>query len=315
MLNTMEKALSWPGGKRFAFSVFDDTDLATLASVAPVYALLADLGLRTTKSVWPLAGDPGRACLGGSTCAEADYRQWLLSIQDQGFEIALHGATYHTSSREETIRGLDEFRRVFGRDPVCCATHAFNAEGMYGGEARLSGIRAVAFTLLTGFKRWRRWRGHVEGDPLFWGDVCRQRVKYYRNFVFAEIDTLGACPWMPYHDPARPWVSYWFAGTEGGDVGRFNAALSPENQDRLERSGGACIMYTHFAKGFFRDGAIDRLFRQRMERLAAKDGWFVPVGQLLDYILQTRGPLEITRRARAKLEWKWLWHKMRKGTA
>ena len=34
----------WPDGKRFAFTVFDDTDRATLDNVREVYALLADLG-------------------------------------------------------------------------------------------------------------------------------------------------------------------------------------------------------------------------------------------------------------------------------
>ena len=48
-------------------------------------------------------------------------------------------------------------------------------------------------------------RGHVEGDPLFWGDLCRDRVRYVRNFTFADVNTLASCPLMPYHDPKRPW--------------------------------------------------------------------------------------------------------------
>ena len=44
----------WPGNKSFAFSVFDDTDSQTLEKGKAVYALLADLGFRTTKSVWPI---------------------------------------------------------------------------------------------------------------------------------------------------------------------------------------------------------------------------------------------------------------------
>src|SRR5437899_2238785 len=43
---------SWPEGKDFAFTIIDDTDNATLARIRPIYELLSELGLRTTKTVW-----------------------------------------------------------------------------------------------------------------------------------------------------------------------------------------------------------------------------------------------------------------------
>ena len=46
----------WPGGKSFAFTIFDDPDSQTLEAGREVYALLADLGFRTTKGVWPIRG-------------------------------------------------------------------------------------------------------------------------------------------------------------------------------------------------------------------------------------------------------------------
>ena len=46
----MNKKLQWPDGKDFAFTIFDDTDLATLDNVNEVYSLLSDYGLITTKS-------------------------------------------------------------------------------------------------------------------------------------------------------------------------------------------------------------------------------------------------------------------------
>ena len=58
--------IDWPDGKSFAFTVFDDTDNATVERVSPVYALRTDLGLRTTKSVWPLEGE-GALKFSGST--------------------------------------------------------------------------------------------------------------------------------------------------------------------------------------------------------------------------------------------------------
>ena len=42
----------FPEGKRFAFSIVDDTDMATLERVKPIYEVLERYGLRTTKTVW-----------------------------------------------------------------------------------------------------------------------------------------------------------------------------------------------------------------------------------------------------------------------
>jgi peptidoglycan/xylan/chitin deacetylase (PgdA/CDA1 family) len=305
--------IPWPEGKRFAFTVFDDTDEATLENTRPVYDFLRDLGFRTTKSVWPIAGEQ-EPVLGGSTCDDDDYRQWLLQLEAEGFEIALHSATYHSSPREDTIRAFDRFKEIFGSDPASLAIHTSNAEGVYWGTERVSGIRALVYNALTRFRRRRHFRGHLEGDPLFWGDVCKARLKYVRNFVFPDINTLDACPWMPYHDPTRPYVNYWFASSEGGTLDSFNRTIGEENQNRLEEKGGACIMYTHFAKGFYRNGEIEPRFRALMERLAARQGWFVPVTELLDYIQARKGLHELTSRQRAALEWKWLRHKVLVGT-
>jgi hypothetical protein len=49
----------FPNNKKFAFTILDDTDLSTAENVGPVYRLLAELGMRTTKSVWPLASVRG----------------------------------------------------------------------------------------------------------------------------------------------------------------------------------------------------------------------------------------------------------------
>ena len=48
------RRVEWPEGKRFAFTVFDDTDSARLENVRELYAFLTDVGLRTTKTAWAL---------------------------------------------------------------------------------------------------------------------------------------------------------------------------------------------------------------------------------------------------------------------
>ena len=72
---------------------------------------------------------------------------------------------------------------------------------------------------------------------------------------------------MPYHDPARPFVNYWFASSEGANVDSFTTTLSENNLDRLAEEGGVCIMYTHFADRFVENGKINWWFRKLMDRL------------------------------------------------
>ena len=276
--------------------------------------LLADCGFRTTKLVWVVAGDPRRGQCAGQTCADPDYLQWVLELQARQFEIGFHNATWHGLPRPDIQAALDRFAVLFGHDPLTAANHTGVEESMYWGEARLTGWRALLYALLTRFRNRGRYRGHVQGDRYFWGDLCQRRIKYFRNFVFRDINTLKICPYMPYYDPRKAWVNNWFASSDGHDVRAFNRCLAEANQDRLEEQGGACVMYTHFAKGFIEGGRLNPRFQQLMKRLARKNGWFVPVATLLDHLAAAGGRREITNSQRRRLERKWLCEKILTGT-
>ena len=43
--------MTWPNGKRFAFTIIDDTDKSTVENIKPVYDYLYSHGLKTTKTV------------------------------------------------------------------------------------------------------------------------------------------------------------------------------------------------------------------------------------------------------------------------
>ncbi len=314
MMSATQNQPQWPDGKQFAFTIFDDTDYATLANVRPVYSFLSDCGFRTTKSVWPLRGRAAPVCE-GSTCEDPQYLDWLLGLRAAGFEIGFHMATFHSSLREETMAGLDRFGSMFGCQPVCMANHVGCLENVYWGSYRLTGVHRCIYDLLTRFHNRKISFGHVEGDGHFWGDICKARVKYVRNFVFPEINTLKTCPFMPYHDPNRPFVNYWFASSEGARVASFVECINEAAQDRLEAEGGACIMYAHLACGFFQDGRLEPKFERLMKRLSSKNGWFVPASTLLDYLRAARGVHLITDLERSRLERTWLLWKMRNGTS
>jgi hypothetical protein len=304
----------WPQGKRFAFTVFDDTDCSTVENVAPVYDFLADCGFRTTKSCWPVSGDPALGSWMGQTCDDHDYLRLVLRLQSLGFEIGWHGATWHSVLREKTAEALEQFAKVFGHFPYTAANHAEVDEAIYWGDHRLTGIYSSLYNLVTGFRNRNRFKGHVEDNPHFWGDLCKNNIRYFRNFVFQDINTLKACPFMPYHDLQRPYVNYWFASSNGNKVGSFIKCLAEPNQDRLEEEGGACIMYTHFANGFMEGGQLLPQFKQMMKRLAAKEGWFVPVYTLLDYLYEVQGAHTITNAERRSLERKWFLEKVLVGS-
>lgn len=304
----------WPQGKTFCFTIFDDPDGQSPEMAQLVYRFLADHGIFTTKGVWPLA--PRReASDPGATCGNPAYLAQLKALQEEGFEMGFHNATSHTSTREETREGLERFREYFGDYPSSMANHFFSKEGIYFGEARLSGWRRAAYNALTLGRRRGEYTGEIEGHENFWGDLCQQHIRYVRNFTFREINTLKICPWMPYYDPQRPFVKAWYASAEGANVESLLDLLTEQNQDRLEQEGGLCIAYTHFGHGFVDNGKLSPRFCELIRRLSRKPGWFVPVATVLDHLKPAAGCTVLDDRKRAWLERRWLREKIFHGTS
>ena len=305
--------VEWPEGRRFAFTIFDDPDGQSLATSKLVYDFLRDLGLRTTVAVWTLPPVRERNSR-GETCGNPHYLKHVLKLQESGFEIAWHNATAHTCTREETLEGLNRFQLHFGHDPFSGVNH-YNGEALYWGPGRLGGIRRAVYLAMTRFAASGKHFGEVEGHATFWGDLCQSRIRYYRNFVFSDLNTLKRCPWMPYVDLERPWVRNWFASSEGAQAPAFLKAIADEKQDRLEEEGGACILYTHFGHGFVQDGRLNPEFVRLMTRLASKGGWYVPTRVMLDYLAERRGICVLPPDVRQRLESRWLAEKVFRGTS
>lgn len=307
--------IEWPDGKRFAFTIIDDTEGSTLENVGPIYDLLQKHGMRTTKTVWPLAfREPPR--FGGGTLEDPDYRAWVVGLAERGFEIAFHGATDHSSLRSDTKRALEVFRETFGHDPKLHANHLGQVEGIYWGAARIDGPPRLLYRLVNGsLRRNTKYYGHVEGSPYFWGDLCRDRITYVRNLSFSDINTLKVSPITPYHDSLRPFVRYWFSASEGPSYKAFCDLISEANQDRLLEEGGACLAYSHFGFGFVDKGQVRPEFAQLIERLSGLPGWFVPASTLLDFLRSQPGwREEADRKILRNMQYHWLRSRLRHGT-
>jgi len=308
--------MRWPQGRSFAFTIFDDTDLSVPGNFERVYDCLGELGFRTTKSVWPLTSKGQLARdVEGSSCDDPAYLRYVLQLQANGFEIGYHNSSHTGFTREGVVRALDRFRELFGHDPYTMTNHQQNPEAMYWGAARLSQPLSTVYRMAQRGVGTRA-AGQDPSSPYFWGDICQQRIKYVRGFVFPEVNTLAACPAMPYHDPQRPYVRAWFASTYGSWWSDFRVALSPQRQDELEESGGACIIYAHVGAQFQdTDGSLRPEFKQLMSRLSRLNGWFVPVHEMLDYMVKEKGLAKLSWTQRQAQEWRWFGHKIKvRGT-
>ena len=274
----------FPENKQFAFSILDDTDDSTVENVKPIYDLLTNLGMKTTKTVWASDCPEGSPLyFAGQTLQDAAYLKFVHDIKDEGFELAWHGATMESSKRARTMEALDFFEREFGYYPVLHCNHANNQENIYWGDKRYRTPLLRQLIKLVNRKS-ADFSGEDESSPYFWGDLCEKHFRYVRNFTFSELNMLKVDPEMPYHLSEKPYVNNWFSTTDAPDVNRFVELLTQKNIDRLDSEGGVCIISTHLGKGFTKNGSVDRRIVDSLEYLAKHNGWFVPVSEILDYM-------------------------------
>jgi len=309
MWGRRRSAIEWPDGKSFALTIVDDTDNDLLSNTRPVYDLLIASGMRTTKTVWVYPPRPGNPYV-GKCLKDAAYREWILSLRDLGFEIALHNVGSGTFTRHEILAGIREFASIIGHAPRVQINHASNPDNMYWGSKRFAFPVNLLHSVWTG----SRFHGDELESPFFWGDVCRESVKYMRNRVFDETDTLAVNPDMPYFDEHKEYANFWFSSSDGRNAERFNALLSPARLKRLEGAQGACIVYTHFASGFVEQGEVNPDTRRVLEHVSSRNGWFVPVSELLDWLLEKRYLSKkhaLSWMSQLRLDGRWLLKKLR----
>ena len=307
-----QTGIKLPEGYKFGFSIFDDTDWTTLQNGPQVYDLLGELGFRITKSVWVDEPGPQRT-IGGATCAEPQYLNWVLKLQQQGHEIGYHNATDRSSKRDQTRAALDKFEQLFGHAPRCGADHAANAEALYAGAARVSGVRSTAYKFAQRLLQPTRpdFLGEDPNSEYFWGDLCAERIDYWRGFSFAHTDLRAVGPVL-HHDPSRPFVNAWFTSSHAPRLAQFLQRLHPDHLDQLQEDGGVCIMYTHLGLDFVDErGQLNSEFVKAMTDLADRGGWYVPVSTMLDAVRSSDGCPNLTVSQRAGLERRWILDRVR----
>ncbi len=298
--------IAFPDGKKFAFTICDDTDRGTVENIKPVYDFLYELDLLTTKTIWVLPTNDSLAWPNrGETLRDSIYTRFILDLKDKGFEIASHGVRGGSTKRAEILESFEDFKNIIGYYPKIHINHFVNKDDLYWGSEKLNLWPLKILYKI--FKESGRYYGEVPESEYFWGDFARKHISYVVNFSFYEINLAKVNPLMPYHDPEKPYVNYWFHTSYGRNVEEFNQLLSQKNLDKLERERGVCIVYTHFASGFCDNGALNETTKIRLRDLASRDGWFVPASEILDYLKKHHeGNNELTFRQSVHIELRWI---------
>jgi hypothetical protein len=309
---TTQPFATFPDEKKFAFSIFDDTDVATLEYIRPIYDLLDRLGLRTTKSVWPLPYQGSSDYEGSATLDDPEYAKYMRHLQERGFEIAFHGARMESSERAEIHKAFEVFQQALGGYPTSYAAHSHNQDNLYWGVDRFQyGLWRWLFRT-AGDRLARRGEGHRVGSPFYWGDLAQRHLRYVRSFTYDELNVWNVTTTVPYRTASTPGVNAFFPSSFADNVEEFVELLSPARQIRLEREGGLAIVGTHFGKGFVRDGQVDPRVADLLTGLSKRAGWYQPVSTLLDYLVGVQGGVPLLSTYQLfRLEGLWFWHNIR----
>jgi hypothetical protein len=283
-----------PGGKNFTFTFTDDPDKNNINDKKIVYDFLIEQGIRSTVLVYvkkatktnmmPIV--PIKNYRYGDTLEKEEYREYIKYLQSIGFEIGTHTISAGADYREETLAGYEYFKEVLGQYPKQVIMHSHNLDNLYWGKYIFS--NSIVQWILGLFVK-VPYGGHIEGNPYFWGDFAQKNVKYVRLWGTTELNTLAYNPNMPYHDPDKKYVNYFYSFSDGYNHEVLMEMLTDENIKEFKEQRGLSIVYTHFAAEFVRDSVLSPGFQEQLIKIASDTtGWFAPASEVLDRLLSLK---------------------------
>lgn len=281
--------LKFPNNKKFIFTIIDDTDDAELEKIKPVYDILYNAGLRTTKTIWVYPVRDLKYSKGDSL-QNKNYLDFVKELISRGFEIGLHNVGSGNYERNEIVNGLEEYKQLLGDYPNIHVNHSYNKDNIYCGPKRFSFPFNVIVKNL--YSKYSQFEGDIPTSNFFWGDIHKKIIKYSRNYEIDDINTLKVNPFMPYRDKAyEKYCNYWYSSTFAPNQWVFNKIVTKKNIDRLESEGGVCILYTHLGY-YFKNGVVDEGFTKMIEYIRSKKTClFLTVSETLDFIKSNRSKI------------------------
>lgn len=271
---------------KFTFSIIDDTDDSTLENTKPIYDFLFEKGIKITKTVWvyPPRDEPSS----GDSLQRPEYLEFIRDIKSKGFEIGLHNVGSGNYTREEILRGLEEFKEKLGEYPKIHINHSYNPDSIYGGSKRFNWpfnwIVKKMYPQYAGV-----FQGEIENSKYFWGDKHKEIIQFNRNHEIRHLNTTRFDNYMPYIDPNRSeYSNYWFSATFAANQWVFNHLVTRKSIKKLEKQNGTCIIFTHLGY-FMKDGKINPGFVERINMLSSNtNGNYIPVSNVLKNIADNR---------------------------
>ena len=274
---------NFPEGKKFIFTIIDDTDDAFLPGIGKIYDILHKNGLKTTKTVWVYPPRDIQESK-GDCLQKPEYLKFIKELINKGFEIGLHNVGSGDYRRPEIVEGLEFFKKELGFYPNLHINHSYNKDNIYSGSKRFS--FPLNFVVKKLYSNYDDFSGDDPMSDYFWGELHKKHIKYARNLEIDHLNTIKKIPNMPYREKRfDEYANYWFASTFASNQWLFNNIVTKKNIDKLEQDGGICILYTHL--GYYTQfGEVDKGFKEMIEYIGKKNGWFIPVTQVLDFLLE-----------------------------
>lgn len=284
----------YPDGYNFAFTIIHDADSAYSRRLAPLMDVFDELGLKITVTVFTFWADwaqEGNIWLHwrrqeGSEQAffapvavpliDEEEREFYQQLAARGHEIGMHSPSDTSDRRGDVMQAFAYFKRVFGHYPTVYVEHSeqSNKEAQHN---KGSDPQSLYYTtdLLNQYGSWV-WVGGPGALP---------------NAAHAKFYDVLAANGSPFST---------FAAEQYGIVkgfirtGKWKEAngegflrwYSEGNIDSLEKNRGLALVYTHLDSQWL-DPEIKKMrasIQSRLRYLAAKDGWFVPAGRILDRV-------------------------------
>ena len=159
------------------------------------------------------------------------------------------------------------------------------------------------------------YQGEIESSEYFWGDIAYEKVDFIRNLTFDEINLFNITNKVVHKRKRTKFVKNWFISSEAPDCQSFINLFTDANIQKLEDQNGLCIVYTHFGNNFVEDGKLNEEFKTIVDKIASKNGWFVPASDILIYLDKKIGISNLSYYEEFLMCAKWLAWKMLRGTS